>query len=146
MGRILEFLLSGLEGYRPCHTPGVTWHWSSWPSKYNFSWEIIWPENRHITLLSLRGTKKYMFSKKVYSNVKDVTLIPKKCKTYMLLTSVEAGQIAALWNFSATIPLPVKSIPQTRYLELGCFITTKDFQTYCFIEVSSNTIPQKKVW
>lgn len=95
--------------------------------------------------LSLRGTKKYMFSKKVLFKCQRCDPYSKTTK-HMLLISVEADQIAALWNFSATIPLPVKSIPQTRYLELGCFITTKDFQTYCFIEVSSNTIAQKKAW
>ena len=95
--------------------------------------------------LSLRGTKKYMFSKKVLFKCQRCDPYSKTTK-HMLLISVEADQIAALWNFSATIPLPVKSIPQARYLELGCFITTKDFQTYCFIEVSSNTIAQKKAW
>lgn len=62
MGRILEFLLSGLGRLQAMPHSGVTWHWSSWPSKYNFSWEIIWPENRHITLPCLWNFKEiYVF-------------------------------------------------------------------------------------
>ena len=139
----------------------AVWTWKATGHATLWVWpDIGLPGLRNITLLerssdqktdtllsplSLRGTKKYMFSKKVLFKCQRCDPYSKNTK-HMLLTSVEAGQIAALWNFSATIPLPVKSIPQTRYLELGCFITTKDFQTYCFIEVSSNTIPQKKVW
>lgn len=136
----------------------AVWTWKATGHATVWVWpDIGLPSPRNITLaerssdqktdtllspLSLRGTEKYMFSKKVLFKYQRCDPYSKTTK-HMLLASVEAGQIAALWNFSATIPLPVKSIPQTWYLELRCVITTKP---YCFIEVSSNTIAQKKVW
>ena len=117
-------------------------------SKYHFSSEIIWTENRHITLSLVfeRYKEIYVFQESSIYMSKMWTLF-QNCTAHVADLQWSWCNSCLMKLFSNNpIPLPVvKLIPLIWYLEFWCFITTESFQACSFIEVSSNTIAQKRV-